>query len=361
MLVRASGIRRLAFTIGTLTTCIPKTTLTRETRQDLLDSQHDLSSILECMGRSIATPIPLRLRLWLGRRLYGPLGFGVVRVSRDRIIKRTCGPQEVEAMQYIASNTSIPIPRLHKIHTPQNGEIFIEMEYVHGETLDKVWRTDGRLSPDQKSAILAEIKDYVAVLRGLEPPEGDLVASAYNNPVYDARIGARYFGRFSHRYFQSLTRRHLVMEDVEQVFGKDVAAMHTKSYRTCFTHADMVPRNIIVRDGHVLAIIDWGFSGWYPEYWEYTKGHFDFFPKPDWLEYFRQAVPRYDMELLAEQMLWEILPDVGTLAIRHRNGVERRMPGSRPSTAWLAAREGRDIKDLWSVALSSSRYSGHPE
>lgn len=230
------------------------------------------------------------------------------------------------------------------------------MEYIWGETLDSAWRTEGRLSQSQKKAIFADIEKYVSVLRELQPPAEDLVASALGNPAYDVRIGCRFFGPFYHHDFHSLARSHLRMEDVATVLGEEVAKVHTASYRTCFTHGDLVPRNIIVRNGRVAAVIDWGFAGWYPEYWEYTKGHYDFFPKADWLEHFRQAVPQYNVELIAEQALQRTLPDPGTPTTFYRNGVERHTPGSKPSATWQDARAGRQLKDLWSVALASSRY-----
>src|SRR3954452_13593451 len=37
------------------------------------------------------------------------------------------------------------------------------------------------------------------------------------------------------------------------------------------THGDLHPRNIIVRDCRIVAILDWECAGFYPEYWEYTK------------------------------------------------------------------------------------------
>lgn len=42
----------------------------------------------------------------------------------------------------------------------------------------------------------------------------------------------------------------------------------------CFTHADLNPINIMVsKDSpcHIMAIIDWEQSGWYPAYWEFCK------------------------------------------------------------------------------------------
>lgn len=37
-----------------------------------------------------------------------------------------------------------------------------------------------------------------------------------------------------------------------------------------FTHGDLNPFNVFVRDGLVVGILDWEFAGWYPAYWEYT-------------------------------------------------------------------------------------------
>ena len=44
------------------------------------------------------------------------------------------------------------------------------------------------------------------------------------------------------------------------------------------THSDIAPRNILVRDGKIVAILDWELSGFYPEYWEYVKALY----LPDW-------------------------------------------------------------------------------
>lgn len=229
------------------------------------------------------------------------------------------------------------------------------MEYIHGDDLDTAWRTDGRLTPNQKRTIFADIKEYISILRELQPPAEDLVASALQNPAYDCRVGARYFGPFNHHDFHSLVRGHLRMEGVAPWLGEEVAKVHTTSYRTCFTHGDLVPRNILVRDGCVAAIIDWGFAGWYPEYWEFTKAHYDYFPKEDWWEYIREALPCYDLELEAEQILSEKVPNPGTPATLSREDMVYEKAGSKPSAAWPDARAGRQLKDLWSVALASRR------
>jgi thiamine kinase-like enzyme len=48
-------------------------------------------------------------------------------------------------------------------------------------------------------------------------------------------------------------------------------AMHRTDHKVVFSHGDFAFHNVIVRDGHVQAIIDWEFSGWFPEHWDYCK------------------------------------------------------------------------------------------
>jgi hypothetical protein len=93
-------------------------------------------------------------------------------------------------------------------------------------------------------------------LREPQPPKEDIIASALQKPAYNGRIGARFFGPCSHDEFHSLARRHLVLEDVAPYLGQEVATTHTACYQTRFIHADLAPRNIMVRHGRIAAIID---------------------------------------------------------------------------------------------------------
>ncbi|KAK3185934.1 hypothetical protein K4F52_005389 [Lecanicillium sp. MT-2017a] len=257
-------------------------------------------------------------------------------------------------MQYVASYTDIPVPKVYAVHREKGGFIYIEMAYVRGASLDKAW--DG-LSHHQKDTVVADLKQHMSCLRKLKPPFEGLVSSALQNPGYDCRIGFRFWGPMkNHGEFHSLARGHLRMEDVGPYLGENVAAVHNGNYDTLFTHADLAPRNIMVRDGHVVAIIDWAYAGWYPEYWEFTKAHYTYFGE-DWEECLRIILPTYEMELEAERILWERLPEPGTRTTLRRDGVVRRIPGSQPAQAWLAARAGRCLSDLWALALSHVEYN----
>lgn len=44
-----------------------------------------------------------------------------------------------------------------------------------------------------------------------------------------------------------------------------------RSHRITFTHGDLKAHKILVDDDrHLSGFLDWGYSGWYPEYWEFT-------------------------------------------------------------------------------------------
>jgi thiamine kinase-like enzyme len=227
------------------------------------------------------------------------------------------------------------------------NSIFIEMAYIRGEPLSRAWRT---LTSDQKRTIFADIKQYVSILRQLPPPKEDLVSSAFQNPARDARVGSRFFGPMNQREFHSLLRSNLIMEEVTRFFGKEAEKLHTSTYRTHFTHADLAPRNIIVRNGRVAAIIDWAYAGWYPEYWEFTKAHYTWFTHEDYFDYLRSALPCYDDELVAEQAISSRIEEPGSQATWYDGkGGSSENPGSFPSAAWLEARASLQLKDLWSL------------
>lgn len=253
-------------------------------------------------------------------------------------------------MQYVASHTKVPIPKIYAVHTEDNGAIYIEMAFVRGITLERAWKG---LSADQKDTIFADIKQHITSLRELQPPAQDIVSSALQNPAYDCRIGARFFGPMNHSEFHSLARSHLHMDDVAPFLGQEVNKTHTSRYQTCFAHADLAPRNIIVRNGRVAAIIDWGFAGWYPEYWEFTKANYNYVSN-EWEKYLRLALPCYETELAAERTLWRMLPEPGTRSTMQREGRTIQHKGSDPAAAWLEAREGSQPTDLWSAVLSQT-------
>lgn len=78
--------------------------------------------------------------------------------------------------------------------------------------------------------------------------------------------------------------------------------------------------SIVVRVAKVHASTYWEFTGWYPEYWEFTKANYNPFPGAGLGDYLRFALPCYDAELAAELVLWERMSEPGTRIFRTATG-----------------------------------------
>ncbi|PGG99556.1 hypothetical protein AJ79_08493 [Helicocarpus griseus UAMH5409] len=250
----------------------------------------------------IASPMPLKLhglgtlllplRLWLGDELLWSVGPRGPRVGRRTFIKGPCEPTELAAMEFVATHTSIPIPKVINTYRLYGGELYIEMEYIPAMDLEEAW-SGGLLTEEQKEGIVKELAGYVGQMRKLDPPEREFVGSVDQKSCLDYRVGFFAFGPFrEHEKFHDFLRRNLAIEHSTASFGR-------------LTHADLCMRNILVKDGKVRAIIDWEFGGWYPEYWEYTKAHYGQFNIPDWYERLGSIMGKYDDELTAERILWK--------------------------------------------------------
>lgn len=72
-----------------------------------------------------------------------------------------------------------------------------------------------------------------------------------------------------------------------------------RGHKSVFTHADMYPGNLILRDDKTVVIIDWEHAGWYPSFWEYCKT-MDLLHQEvlgDWWEYVPSILDQYVGEL----------------------------------------------------------------
>lgn len=154
------------------------------------------------------------------------------------------------------------------------------MEYIQGTDLEALWMRN-RLKPE-KEAIVNEMAAILTQLRALRPPKEGVVASAHGGAVLDYRIGSQLVGPFgSHSSFHSFLRGGVSPENTAKIFGEEVATCHSRNHWTFFSHADLAPRNIIIRNSRIAAVVDWALAGWYPEYWEFTKAFYSSFKVPD--------------------------------------------------------------------------------
>lgn len=182
---------------------------------------------------------------------------------------------EYTTLQYLRQRRpAIPIPdplgllRLNDI-------VLIFMSYQPGDTLTNVWPT---LDKVQKASIQEQLNKILTDLRSLPFTPGTQLGGIGGEGCKDVR-------RHLRRSDQPIT----TIDEFEQFLFKGyrsggdafVSFMHelrppASSCRIVFTHGDLRPDNVTVEmagdHGYVVTgLIDWEYSGFYPEYYEAAK------------------------------------------------------------------------------------------
>ncbi|EXJ93673.1 hypothetical protein A1O1_02065 [Capronia coronata CBS 617.96] len=171
--------------------------------------------------------------------------------------------QEAQALSFIKnSSLSIPIPRAHWSGTCENVGV-VEMGVIEG---DGVWRG---LSKDEKHSYMQQLGEIVKQLRSLE---GTYIGSLQEGPAVDARRDRHQGGPF---YSEAAFNEFLLSNAIStmpQIYRKMIHdLLSAKTHKVVFTPGDLSSRNIMVKDGRIVGIIDWEYAGWYPEYWEFVR------------------------------------------------------------------------------------------
>ena len=213
--------------------------------------------------------LTILLRLKLG--WYGKTDGAAFRIGR-MLVKTSSRVRVTEALttEFVRTNTSIPVPRIIDVFKLSN-KTYIVMEFIeNAHSLFDVWSD---MTDDQKESICAQLKGYINELRSLVAPNPGRVESIDGSPCFDGRLhGAfgpfssveRFHAHLGHDFVRANPER---FEYCQEAFKR----CEGKKYRTVFSHCDLGPYNILVRDGKIAAIIDWEFGGCYPEYWEYCQ------------------------------------------------------------------------------------------
>ena len=194
----------------------------------------------------------------------------MLKLSANMVVK--FGPEvvlaEAESITYIRNSTTIPVPKILDAYN-KDGNNYIIMEYVDGVLLKDVL---DHMPSAEKSIILFELRDYICQMRQLPTPTAVLIGSVDGGPAIDRRqSGSATGGPFRSEHDFNEWQLAQLRAEVPASRRDIYVGLHMDDHRVVFTHGDLAPHNVIVKDGHVKAIIDWKFSGWYPEHWDYCK------------------------------------------------------------------------------------------
>ena len=187
-------------------------------------------------------------------------------------------------------------------------------DFIAGTTLEKAWPT---LSADDKLSIARDLRSLLDKMRSaslarqsqteISSCSGGAISIMRPNAVQFLRGGPFPDEQSFNEWIISLIGRRLKTPAVL----KDVLLRQFKSgHRIVLSHGDLAPRNIIVKDGRLAGVVDWGNAGWLPEYMECAIFTWSRHLPPDWVDYSREIFSQtYPEELLHWQAMISSLGD----------------------------------------------------
>lgn len=290
-----------------------------------------LTGLVATLLFTVWSLVPSRLRIATykllikaGSRLYRqPEAHGVFRLPFGLFLKRqvyaACSRNEFGALQLVRRHTTIPVPRPLDLAIDNNADPDPGWHHCTGDGYVLTTRIPGislaecrfALSDTDMAEISLQMTDYLTQLRTIPNNRNPThpICNAVGEALWDTRLrsGDEPQGPFADEAeFNTMFVRT----------GNDPART---GHKIVYTHADLNPRNILVEkvareDGtqgwRVSGIVDWENSGFYPEYWEYTKSMFEGFR---WIDRYNEMARGwwafvgeggYEKELAVEKESW---------------------------------------------------------
>ncbi|KAJ3810902.1 kinase-like domain-containing protein [Lentinula lateritia] len=182
---------------------------------------------------------------------------------------------EANALNLLWANTMIPVPRVRRVMKLEYP-FFIVEDYIEGPTLAQVWST---YSLWQKIRVAFSLRSYIRQLRKLKAPPGAPPGPISNDgprvctcPLFglvDLEQGpfASYaeLSSFFNEKAKLSYDHHNIPDDHPWRRQK-----FDDSEELVLTHQDLNPRNIIVGLDGTIWMIDWGWAGYFPPWFEYV-------------------------------------------------------------------------------------------
>lgn len=278
------------------------------------------TAILSTLWRQLPGLIRTRtysLLASLGMRVFGPsaslsvqrLPFGLYLKTSPRANLQAL-QNEAAALSIVRNHTKTLVPRIFDL-VYDSKDAYLLTTTVPGFPLGHCIEV---MSDEELETLSQDLGAPLATIRTISRPKNwPPISSATGGSCFDHRInaalsvehrqGTDFVGPFrSERDFNS----HLRCGAIPDV-------VHKTGHEVVFTHGDLNMRNIIMEtcadgDFRLSGVVDWENSGWFPEYWEYTKAHFATRLNRRWLNVVETVFGTFgdfEHELEIETELWE--------------------------------------------------------
>ncbi|KDQ19479.1 hypothetical protein BOTBODRAFT_153390 [Botryobasidium botryosum FD-172 SS1] len=197
------------------------------------------------------------------------VGHHKVRWLCDDTVCKWVDPPEALTMELVRSHTTIPTPHIRRKIPGRREDVLIMMEYIEGKQLSECWPSLPFLS---KLRVAFTLRRYVRQLRQIRTPYSSVPGPPGDTP--QDCIGPAYFGMRPMGPFPDYASLSHFFNDLARRTKPSVREPFDDSRPLVLTHNDLSMRNVLIGvDGRVW-IIDWGWAGFYPEWFEYMSTQF---------------------------------------------------------------------------------------
>lgn len=217
-------------------------------------------------------------------------------------------------MKLVSEKTSIPCPKVEAAYI-LDGNGYIIMSYEAGKPFDKYWDEDasGEDKEGERERLIAQLKDYVLQMRGVKGSFiGSVDYTACRDGVFmwDHMERVQEYGPYDSQealnegLVQALENRNPPrtgpLNPLSSGYNKwwklKQMARSFRSQEIVLTHGDLHAGNMVVREDGTVVLLDWGLSGFYPDYWEFYRATFNDTWRSDFFREIERFVPPFYME-----------------------------------------------------------------
>ncbi|TFK64980.1 kinase-like protein [Pluteus cervinus] len=202
---------------------------------------------------------------------------------------------EAQIIEFVRQSTSIPIPKVHMVFEHEN-EFHIVMDFIEGSQL---FPNSLFLPSDDQEVIAAQLGDITQQIRSLPLPAQTVLGSWEGGPYRNTYFRVPWDKSILPAApFQSVSEFH--EHWVKRGSQADVdppSLPNPNEIPIVPTHGDLSGRNILIKQGRIVAVVDWETFGWYPNFWETMIIRRNTPAVPGWLEAFERAIgPRTSLD-----------------------------------------------------------------
>lgn len=172
-------------------------------------------------------------------------------------------------MRLLASKTSVPVARVDRVG--QRGDSgYILMSQVEGQPLADVWTS---LPPKAQAAIIQDLRGYMHEWRALQDDYYGALGHQPCQDIFFKHFPMRKDRKIDYGPYRTRGEYNAGLKSALQMSRppgitdeRDKALLlkieSLKDPVIVFTHGDLHRDNILVKDGKISGILDWGSSGY---------------------------------------------------------------------------------------------------